>query len=417
MLLIGMSVFASGCTMSDTSVKVEAPVVEERASSQWDTPFARLGVVPVLPPSEDVRVGDMFVYPFNPDSYAVANSHTKRGGGGIAISPRWGTLKNLLPDLEEEYQLRPDWPATPDTFLQSSEGPEKREWLEPTAEAGQSVFAQDTVPGRLRNFGVPEFSAFTLTEGDVNSFVPTEAINLVLGSAWNDNKAISIRMNSAETYSLGLHKVIESGFDMTDLGVALKTPYRDNLALVADPSADTVWIRLLSDVVYLRSIDIIIQSKSAFSEDEETNANEFSADNVKTTSTVEEQSPAAEENDSDTNSNGDSTDAGDAKSDEQEEKVVIEVVKTVVEENPDVILDPAFVAFVRANAINELLIKSGLDDLPGGFLRFISITDDSVTVRRVWQRGLAVGGRGLTLEVDKVSGDVLRSGNMGTLLP
>ena len=84
---------------------------------------------------------------------------------------------------------------------------------------------------------------------------------------------------------------------------------------------------------------------------------------------------------------------------------------------PDQILDPAFGAFVRANAINKLLIESDADDLPGGFLRFISITDDSVTVRRIWQRGLAIGARGLTLEVDKSTGEVLRSGNMGTLFP
>ena len=80
-------------------------------------------------------------------------------------------------------------------------------------------------------------------------------------------------------------------------------------------------------------------------------------------------------------------------------------------------LDPAYAAFVRANAINELLIESDADDLPGGFLRFVSITDDSVTVRRIWQRGLAIGARGLTLEVDKTTGEVMRSGNMGTLIP
>ena len=84
---------------------------------------------------------------------------------------------------------------------------------------------------------------------------------------------------------------------------------------------------------------------------------------------------------------------------------------------PDHIIDPAYTAFVRANAINEILIESDTDDLRGGFLRFVSITDDSVTVRRVWQRGLAVGARGLTLEVNKITGEILRSGRMGTLLP
>jgi hypothetical protein len=93
------------------------------------------------------------------------------------------------------------------------------------------------------------------------------------------------------------------------------------------------------------------------------------------------------------------------------------VTETVTESLPDHELDPAFAAFVRANAINQILIESDSDDLPGGFLRFVSVTDDSVTVRRIWKRGLAVGARGLTLEVNKDTGEILRSGHMGTLLP
>jgi hypothetical protein len=61
---------------------MEDPVIEaDLAGNQWDNPFVRPGAVPVLPQGEDLRVGDIFVCPFNPDSYAVANSHTKRGGG------------------------------------------------------------------------------------------------------------------------------------------------------------------------------------------------------------------------------------------------------------------------------------------------------------------------------------------------
>ena len=60
-------------------------------------------------------------------------------------------------------------------------------------------------------------------------------------------------------------------------------------------------------------------------------------------------------------------------------------------------------------------MKSDSDDLPGGFMRFISVTDDSAVVRRVWQRGLAIGVRGLTLELDKVTGEVLRSSALGSL--
>lgn len=53
---------------------------------------------------------------------------------------------------------------------------------------------------------------------------------------------------------------------------------------------------------------------------------------------------------------------------------------------------------------------------PAGFLRFVSVADNSVTPHRVWVRGLAIGGRRLTLEVDKHTSEILRSGNRGTLL-
>ena len=429
MLLVAITFMISACVTSKYSFDGEGSdlyEVDAGPAEQWDTPFARLGIVPVLPPSEDVRVGDIYVFPFNPDTRILR----KRQGrlGGLAASPRWSTL-NLLPDLQTEYQLRPDWPATPDSYLQISDNPAKREWDEPRAPENVSIFSEDSVPGRLRNFGVSEMSTFTLLEGDVNALVPTEAINLVLGTAWNDDKAVSIRMNSAEAYALGLHKVIEAAMDNGEQGPALKTPYRDHLALIADPGSDSAWIRILSQVVYVRSIDIIIQSQSGFEEEEEdTNANEFVAEVEKTVTTTEIETSA---DDADEIADGDSKldgDADESAAETEEEGVPkveamgeMEVVTTetvsVSTTIPDHMLDPAYVAFVRANAINKLLIESDADDLPGGFLRFISITDDSVTVRRIWQRGLAIGARGLTLEVDKSTGEVLRSGNMGTLIP
>jgi hypothetical protein len=428
MMLVASAFLMSACATSNSSFDSggnDQYEVDDSTANQWDTPFARLGIVPVLPPSEDVRVGDIYVFPFNPDRHALA----RRPGrfGGLATSPRWSTL-SLLTELQTEYQLRPEWPATPDSYLQISGNPEKRDWAEPRAAENVSIFAEGSLPGRLRNFGVSEMSTFTLLEGDANALVPTEAINLVLGTAWNDDKAVSIRMNSAESYSLGLHKVIEAAMGNTEQGPALKAPYRDHLALIADPGSGTVWMRILSEVVYIRSIDIIIQSQSGFEEDEDdANATEFVAEVEKTVTTTEVEisaDDADEVADGDSVTGEDSDEVADATDEEGVPQVEamdeMEVVKTetvsVSAAIPDHMLDPAYAAFVRANAINELLIESDADDLPGGFLRFVSITDDSVTVRRIWQRGLAIGARGLTLEVDKTTGEVLRSGNMGTLI-
>ncbi len=408
---LAISLFASGCYTLETDLDVgpAPPAVQayDRIGN-WDTPFGNLGLVPVIPPSEDVRVGDLFAYPFNPD--ISISPETRARSGGLAINPRWGSL-SLLEELEAEYRLRPAWPATPDAYLQIARDPENRDWAEPGSADGQSIFAPDSVPRRLRNFGIPEFSTATMSDGDVNGIVPTEAINLVLGSAWNDNKVISIRLNSAETYSLGLQKIIDIAFDSTGPEKILKSPYRDHLALVADPASDRVWLRLPSEVVYVRSMDITIHSPAAFEEDEEVNASEFVAEVEATVVQVEEES------------NSDSAGKDDAADGEQndtpgdDETLETKVTKTVSGVVPDHVLDPAYAAFVRADAINELLIEADADDLPGGFLRFVSVTDDSVTLRRVWQRGLAIGMRGLTLELDKNTGALLRSSNMGALQP
>jgi hypothetical protein len=426
-ILLGVviGILTGGCASSESKIYLDPEETFDPGSNGgvWDSPAGRMGVVPIMPPSEDVRVGDMFVYPFNPDVYsATVASGLARG---LSTSPRWATL-SLLDELEQEYQLRPAWPATPDAYLQISDNPEKREWAEAQAPQNQSIFARDSVTDRLRNIGLAEFSTFTLVEGNVNALLPTEVINLVLGSAWNDDKALTIRLNSAETYSLGLQKVIEVAIGDSDQVATLKSPYRNQLRLVADPLSSSVWVRVLSDVVYVRSIDFIIQSTSGFETDDITNANEFVVELEETVTRTEEEMPAAEDDDNETaaESRDDESQQEQAaaqtegeESQQDEATVDVVVTETVTESLPDHELDPAFAAFVRANAINEILIASDSDDLPGGFLRFVSVTNDSVTVRRIWKRGLAVGGRGLTLEVNKDTGEILRSGHMGTLLP
>ena len=79
--------------------------------------------------------------------------------------------------------------------------------------------------------------------------------------------------------------------------------------------------------------------------------------------------------------------------------------------------DPMLKPFQRAAEINRTLVESNADRVPGGFIRVISVTDNSITLRRVWPRPLAIGVRGLTLEVDAVTGVVARLGPMGAPLP
>ena len=75
-------------------------------------------------------------------------------------------------------------------------------------------------------------------------------------------------------------------------------------------------------------------------------------------------------------------------------------------------LDPNFAAFVRAEAINRKLQEMGLADSPAGSVRFLAVTEESMALRRVWPRGLAIGVKGLVLEVDPATGDILNAAPM-----
>jgi len=59
------------------------------------------------------------------------------------------------------------------------------------------------------------------------------------------------------------------------------------------------------------------------------------------------------------------------------------------------------------------MYESGTDALPDGFTRFLTVGPDYITARRIWRRPLAIGVRGVTLEVDRRTGEVVRLGWMG----
>ena len=79
----------------------------------------------------------------------------------------------------------------------------------------------------------------------------------------------------------------------------------------------------------------------------------------------------------------------------------------------DDVLDPAYAAIVRAQAINKAIRDDGADVLPDGFVRFLSISSSFQSMQRIWRRPVAIGARGLTLEVDTVTGEILASGMIG----
>ncbi len=215
--------------------------------------------------------------------------------------------------------------------------------------------------------GLDTVISATFTRGNLETLIPAEAFNLVLGTRWRDSKAVTLKATSAESYSLPVNTVLDRLLEEPGEGDSyfVRPEYRGRLPLIAE--RNLAWIRVVTEVVYIRAIELGIQARKESKADQDLEASELQTPEERL-----EEGSATDDN-----------------------------------------LDPAFGAFVRANSINDILIDSDNDDLPGGFVRFLSVTDDSVSLRRIWQRGLALGVRGLTIEVNAQTGEVLRMWPMG----
>jgi len=363
---------------------------------QWAERISSTGLVPIVPPAEDIRVGDVYAFSISPDQLAAGSGSARRlAAQRIAASSRWASLP-VLTDLGDEYAQRPSWPMTPDAFVSQTGHPAV--WHEAGTKGGGSIFTPEPVVTRLRIVSLDQFASVSFAGTDLETVIPTEAATLIAGSADPRTLAVTMRAGSAESYSLSLDAVIRLLLDDATgdggSGFVLKPAYRENLDLVADSLTKRVWLQVISEVVYIRSADITVRTFAATPKEEEVTVGEF----AHVQDSVREPSTAA--------GTGDPAQA-----------TVPGLSDTALGMHAVTRLDPLYGAFVRAQAINDILADSVGDDVPGSRMHFISVSDESVALRRLWPRGLAVGVRGLVLEVDASTGRVLRSGPMGQPLP
>lgn len=72
-------------------------------------------------------------------------------------------------------------------------------------------------------------------------------------------------------------------------------------------------------------------------------------------------------------------------------------------------IDPALAAFMRAQLLNKTVMQDETGNPLDEYIRFISVTDSSVSLRRTWPYGLAIGVKGMQLQVNKFTGEVVSS--------
>ena len=147
--------------------------------------------------------------------------------------------------------------------------------LQPTSEG--DIFTLPATSNRLRLVAFPDFVASSFTRGAVNALIPAEAINAAIGIVAAKEKVMSVKVSSAEEYSLPAKDILGkllSNTIMTDkkdgrryivLNDAMQSSFRPLLVanMKGGKDSPSMWMQVITQVYYARSMDISIQAANA----------------------------------------------------------------------------------------------------------------------------------------------------------
>lgn len=270
--------------------------------------------MPLMPPREDVRVGDVFIVDGESGQIQFLNAAS------------WASLP-LLETVQEHYAQRPLYRKTdPELFMDDYECEEMTP--EPSV---SNIELRPMLIGPL---------AHVQGRNGFWKLVPPEVLALTLPPQRRPNVEVSVRASAAQSYSLPKSVVIDRALkDGTVIPLIA-----DNLNLVT--STSTVRLYVVSEVIYARVISMGVRPLAAKDQRNYWDFHDFAT-------------------------------------------------------GPTKGLD-------RAANLNRQLRDENLDDLPGGEVRFVSVTDDLVLFRATMEEPIAIGVRGVVLDVDPETGEVLQ---------
>jgi hypothetical protein len=334
-----------------------------------------MGMTSVVPPKEDIRVGDIMAMGHNPQELLT-------GGQGasvrlFAVSSKWGAL-NVDDHLRRQYGARSSWPE--------SQGSEE---------------------SRPHIVSLTTLSSVDYTGHALGALVPTEMAPLITGWAGSAEMGITMRVASAESYSLDvptmLGLIMEESSADTHRRYFLREPYRQGLRFIAD-SDNRVWLQVINEVLYARTIDIAVRINGQRVSDDQVTAAEIAM-----VASAAQPQPSPQPSPQEGQAQAAATPT-------QEASTPAQTAPSGAEALVASKLDPIYGAYIRADSINDIFRESDAYEYPGGFARFVSVTDESMSLRRTWDPGIAIGVRGITLEVDATTGEILLAGPMGLAL-
>ncbi|MBC7772504.1 MAG: hypothetical protein H7210_08430 [Pyrinomonadaceae bacterium] len=343
------------------------------AAREWSLTLREMQIVPVFPPREDVYVGDVYVV--DQDELKLFEEDFGASHEGFLPISILAAHIPLQQDTSIFYNARPSFPRTD----LSNDDPSNA--AQPTEEA-TDVYTRGDV-SRLRIVGFPEFMSATITQGDIAAFIPTEAVNIGAAAGFTQSQQVKISVPVAESYAYPAAQAFkaaeahlaESGINKV-MGV--------DPALVGDGGV-MGHLRLITEVYYTRVIDV------SFFNSQSRGARVDAKINAPPGLTAPEVPPPAE--------------PPPASPFDDPAPASADVAPP----------DAASTAADLVSSLNTQLDAAMASQVPGGKIRFLSAGAYGVAMRRTFERPVAIGYRGLLIEVQRKGKDGIALVSKGTI--
>jgi hypothetical protein len=224
---------------------------------------------------------------------------------------------------------------------------------------------------RLRLVGFPEFSTVSFSQGDLAALIPIEAMMFGLNISQSSINRVSVKVPAAESYGLSIKdiypKLIASAGSVTlnhDLLNTIRFQFGTN-------DNKPVHVRVITEVFYARALDVTLFSSQSFGLRAQADA--VTPPSGTGTDTAAPSAPGPTNFPVDASSTGTATGTA---------------------------------------AVDNLRSRLGTTQtVPGGAVQFLGYSEQSIGLRRVFDRPIAIGFRGLILKVDPVSGSIVTVGS------
>jgi len=360
-LFIILSLFIfniSGCALMKVSNQSdEVEIDTKRAVGEFDTPLAvevdsslvawyeslaSVDFVAVIPARSDIEVGDIYLT-WNEKKAESAHDRLQR----MIKRQRWES--SIVPDRIAAQNRELDFAGLPFISVRNQ----------------KSSVLSDILPSNITN----------------------------------RKSTVSMRPTAARVESQPLHDILNwlEDDDSNDIGaITLKRKYWSNLSAMSVDSKQPVWLYVVSEILYMQSLDIKLSGE----------LNLDLPENIEVA--VKTDLPAVE-NEEDKKADDEDKDKAKASAEEDAKKEPEKpVVQVAGEANSVVTVTQETNAFTRALAINEIMEAQGMDDNFGVRKKLMFIDDDGVVLRLTLPRPVAIGVRGLSLQVNPLNGEVLK---------